>query len=102
MEVRRITYFLIVAPGKTQHYTLDIPKDHDPGTFWYHSHMHKLSYGQVSAGLSGLFIVEGLEKLLPEPLQNITKQTFAMRDFPFNQAYVTTHNLSNTMTGMKA
>ena len=24
--------FLDVAPGKTQNYTLDIPKNHDPGT----------------------------------------------------------------------
>jgi suppressor of ftsI len=91
--------FLEVAPGKTQHYTVNIPKNHDPGTIWYHSHMHGLSYGQVSAGLSGLFIVEGLEKLLPEPLQNITTQTFAMKDFPFDNLFVTTHNLSNTMSG---
>ena len=73
--------FLDVAPGKTQHYSVDIPKDHHPGTIWYHSHMHDLSYGQVSAGLSGMFIVEGTEKLLPEPLQNITTQTFAIRIF---------------------
>jgi FtsP/CotA-like multicopper oxidase with cupredoxin domain len=58
-----------------------------------------LSYGQVSAGLSGLFIVEGIEKLLPKPLQNITQHTFAMKDFPFDQLFVTTHNLSNTMSG---
>ena len=36
----RIIYFLNVDPGKTQHYTLDIPKDHPPGTLWYHSHLH--------------------------------------------------------------
>ena len=93
--------FLDVVPGKTQHYTLDIPKDHPPGSLWYHSHMHHLSYGQVSAGLSGMFIVEGLEKLLPEPLQNITTQTFAIRDFPFDQPYVDTHNISNTNTGIE-
>ena len=91
--------FLDIAPGKTQHYTVDIPKDHHPGTLWYHSHMHHLSYGQVSAGLSGMFIVEGTKKLLPEPLQNITTQTFAIRDFPFDNLYVTTHNLSDTNTG---
>lgn len=89
---------LDVEPGTTQHYILDIPKDHEPGTDWYHSHLHKLSYGQVSAGLSGIFIVEGLEKLLPEPLQNITQQTIAMRDFPFDNLFVTTGDLSNTMT----
>lgn len=91
--------FLDVEPGKTQHYTVNISKDHHPGTLWYHSHMHRLSYGQVSAGLSGMFIVEGTEKLLPEPLQNITTQTFAIRDFPFDNLFITTHNLSDTNTG---
>ena len=32
--------FLDVAPGKTQHYVVDIPKNHEPGTNWYHSHLH--------------------------------------------------------------
>jgi FtsP/CotA-like multicopper oxidase with cupredoxin domain len=53
--------------------------------------------------MSGLLIVEGLQKLLPKPLQNITTQNIAMRDFPFDQLYVYTHNsivpLSNTNTG---
>src|SRR5919107_1902431 len=91
--------FLEIAPGKTQNYTLNIPKNHDPGTNWYHSHLHRLSYGQVSAGLSGMFIVEGLEKLLPKPLQNITQHSFAMKDFPFDNLFVTTNKLSNTITG---
>lgn len=61
--------FLEIAPGKTQHYSVDIPKDHPPGTFWYQSHMHQISNEQVASGLSGLIIVEGLEQLLPPPLQ---------------------------------
>ena len=74
--------FLEIAHGKTQHYSVDIPKDHPPGTFWHHSHMHHISNEQVASGLSGLIIVEGLKQLLPEPLQNITTQDFALRDFP--------------------
>jgi suppressor of ftsI len=61
--------------------------------------LHQLSYGQVSAGLSGMFIVEGLEKLLPKPLQNITQHAVAMKDFPFDNLFVTTHKLSNTISG---
>ncbi len=76
--------FLEVAPGRTQQYIVDIPENQVPGAYWYHSHMHTLAYGQVSAGLSGLIVIEGLEKLLPNPLQNIKIQTFAMRDFPAN------------------
>jgi FtsP/CotA-like multicopper oxidase with cupredoxin domain len=74
--------FLEISPGEIQQYNVSIPKNQAPGTEWYHSHMHTLAYDQVSAGLSGMIVVEGLEKLLPKPLQNITKQTFAMRDFP--------------------
>ena len=90
---------LDVAPGKTQKYVLNIPKDHEPGTNWYHSHLHMLSYGQVSGGMSGLFIIEGLEKLLPKTLQNVTQHTIAIKDFPFDSLWVSTHNLSNTMSG---
>lgn len=94
---------LEIPPGKTQHYTVDIPIDHPIGTDWYHPHLHHFTYPQVSAGLSGLLIVEGLQKLLPKPLQSITTQNIAMRDFPFDQLYVYTHNsivpLSNTNTG---
>jgi suppressor of ftsI len=95
--------FLSVAPGATQHYTVYIPKNHPPGTDWYHSHLHHLSYGQVSAGMSGMIVVEGIEKLLPKPLQNITQHYFWMKDFPFDQLFLTTHTyvnqLSNTNTG---
>jgi len=34
--------------------------------------------------MSGTIIIEGLEKLLPEPLQNIIIQIFALRDFAFD------------------
>ena len=91
--------FLEVGPGKTQHYTVYIPKNHPLGTDWYHPHLHGLTYGEVSAGLSGLLIVEGLQKLLPKPLQNITTQNFAIRDFPFDTLFSTTYNMSNTLTG---
>ena len=91
--------FLEVGPGKTQHYSFYIPKDHPLGTDWYHPHLHGLTYSQVNDGLTGLIIVEGLQKLLPKPLQNIRTQTFAMRDFPFDSLFYTTHNMSNTLTG---
>jgi suppressor of ftsI len=74
--------FLEVAAGQTHQYNVSIPKNQAPGTEWYHSHMHTLAYDQVSAGLSGMIVVEGLEKLLPNSLQNIAKQTFALKDFP--------------------
>jgi FtsP/CotA-like multicopper oxidase with cupredoxin domain len=91
--------FLDVAPGKTQHYSVYIPKDHPLGTDWYHPHFHGLTYTQVNNGLTGLIIVEGLQKLLPKPLQNITTHNFAMRDFPFDALFSDTYNMSNIATG---
>lgn len=87
--------FLEIAPGNTQHYSVDIPKDHPPGTFWYHSHIHHISNEQVASGLSGLIIVEGLEQLLPAPLQNFTTQNFALRDFPGSSATTSTYPTVN-------
>jgi len=78
--------FLDVAPGKTQHYSVLIPKDHPLGTDWYHPHFHGLTYTQVNNGLAGLIIVEGLQKLLPKPLQNITTHNFEIKDFPYGHS----------------
>ena len=33
---------------------VDIPKDMEPGTYWYHSHQHGISEGQVIRGLAGV------------------------------------------------
>jgi len=91
--------FLDVAPGKTQHYSVYIPKDHPLGTDWYHPHFHGLTYTQVNNGLAGLIIVEGLQKLLPKPLQNITTHNFEIKDFPYDPLFSETHNMSNSVTG---
>jgi FtsP/CotA-like multicopper oxidase with cupredoxin domain len=40
-----------------------------------------MAYEQVSNGLSGLIVIDGLMDLLPKSLQNITQQTIAMKDF---------------------
>ena len=73
--------FREVPAGATARYVLDIPADHEPGTFWYHSHQHHLSYEQVRGGLSGLIVIEGLTALLPPELQGIQERIFAFKDF---------------------
>lgn len=73
--------FREVGPGEIANYIIDIPADHPPGTFWYHSHQHHLSYDQVSAGMSGLIVIEGLVDLLPESLHDIEEREIAMKDF---------------------
>jgi FtsP/CotA-like multicopper oxidase with cupredoxin domain len=72
---------LITIPaGETYVYEYDLPDDHAPGTYWYHSHQHGSSEGQVFAGLSGIIEVGGLVELLPPELQGVRQQTFALKD----------------------
>ncbi|MDO8605550.1 MAG: multicopper oxidase domain-containing protein [Phaeospirillum sp.] len=57
---------LMVRPGETQHYVYDIPKDHPPGTYFYHAHFHGSVALQVASGMSGALIVEGPMDAIPE------------------------------------
>jgi FtsP/CotA-like multicopper oxidase with cupredoxin domain len=47
-------------------YTFSVPLTQPPGTYWYHAHLHGLSYDQVGGGLAGALIVESAS-LAPEP-----------------------------------
>ena len=73
--------FREVAAAETANYVVDVPANHQPGMFWYQSHLYHFSYEQVSNGMSGLIIVNGPENLLPVSLQHFNQRTFAMKDF---------------------
>ncbi|MCZ6773623.1 MAG: multicopper oxidase family protein [Proteobacteria bacterium] len=45
---------------------LKIPKDHPPGTFWYHAHVHGSTAIQVSSGMAGALIIKGGLDDVPE------------------------------------
>jgi FtsP/CotA-like multicopper oxidase with cupredoxin domain len=56
---------MIAMPGKTLNYTVQIPKDHSPGLYWYHTHPHGESYRQALDGMSGALVIEGIESYFP-------------------------------------
>src|ERR1700730_13735662 len=56
---------MMAAPGQTLHYTVQIPKDHSPGLYWYHTHPHGESYRQALDGMSGALVIEGIESYFP-------------------------------------
>jgi suppressor of ftsI len=56
---------MMAMPGKALHYTVQIPKDHPPGLYWYHTHPHGESYRQVLDGMSGALVIEGMESYFP-------------------------------------
>lgn len=52
--------------GESKTYTFEVPKDKEPGLYWYHDHTHgKAAYSYMSS-LFGFIIVEGTD-------QDITK-----------------------------
>ena len=57
---------MMAKPGQTLHYTVEIPRDHPPGLFWYHTHPHGESHRQVLDGMSGAIVIEGMERYVPE------------------------------------
>jgi FtsP/CotA-like multicopper oxidase with cupredoxin domain len=52
-------------PGQALRYTVEIPKDHPPGLYWYHTHPHGESYRQALDGMSGALVIEGIESYFP-------------------------------------
>jgi len=52
---------LEMDPGDTNEYRFDIDErvTHNPGTFWYHPHVHGATAIQVGSGMAGALIIEG-------------------------------------------
>jgi L-ascorbate oxidase len=63
---------LDLGPGTNLDYEYYLPKDHPAGTFWYHSHRHGSTALQVSSGMAGALIVEGIR-----PLKDIAQNGIA-------------------------
>jgi suppressor of ftsI len=57
---------MMAAPGESLSYTVQIPKGHPPGLYWYHTHPHGESYRQALDGMSGAIVIEGIESYFPE------------------------------------
>jgi FtsP/CotA-like multicopper oxidase with cupredoxin domain len=72
--------FRIANPGDTLHYEVIVPKNHDAGTFWYHPHTCGNSEQQVSLGMSGGILVEGLFAKLPPAFKQVKDYTMLLKD----------------------
>ena len=57
---------MLAKPGQALHYSVQIPRDHPPGLFWYHTHPHGESDRQVLDGMSGAIVIEGMERYAPQ------------------------------------
>ena len=57
---------MMAMPGQSLSYTVQIPKNHLPGLYWYHTHPHGESHRQVLDGMSGAIVIEGMERYAPQ------------------------------------
>src|SRR4029077_5036216 len=57
---------MLAMPGQVLRYSVEIPRDHPPGLFWYHTHPHGESHRQVLDGMSGAIVIEGMDRYVPE------------------------------------
>jgi suppressor of ftsI len=69
---------MMAMPGRSLHYTVQIPKDHPPGLYWYHTHPHGESYRQALDGMSGALVIEGIESYFP-PLAGLPERVLVVR-----------------------
>ncbi len=69
---------MLAKPGQALHYSVEIPRDHPPGLFWYHTHPHGESHRQVLDGMSGAIVIEGMERYLPE-LSKLRERVIVVR-----------------------
>ncbi len=68
-----------VAPGTSRRYAVRVGPGNQPGTYWYHSHAHGISEGQVMNGLSGLIVVEGMRARLGSAFKRIAERTIGLK-----------------------
>ncbi len=55
-----------VHPGQLRQHEYAIPKDHPPGSYWYHPHLHGSTAIQVGSGMAGGLIITGAVDEVPE------------------------------------
>ncbi|HVN68706.1 MAG TPA: multicopper oxidase domain-containing protein [Candidatus Binatia bacterium] len=56
----------LVRPGHRTRYVVHIPKNQEPGLYWYHPHVHgEANFQAGESGMSGAIVINGLEHHLP-------------------------------------
>src|SRR3984893_12692446 len=69
---------MMAMPGQSLRYTVQIPQDHPPGLYWYHTHPHGESHRQALDGMSGALVIEGIESYF-SPLAGLPERILVVR-----------------------
>lgn len=59
-------------------YKITVPKDDQPGMYWYHPHVHGQATLQVNGGAAGALIVAGMENVKPQ-VAGLPERVFIVR-----------------------
>jgi FtsP/CotA-like multicopper oxidase with cupredoxin domain len=69
-----------IMAHESHEFVIDLPPDHDTGTFWYHAHPHGDTERQVARGLAGILSVDGLLDRLPGGGAGVPERLFALKN----------------------
>ncbi len=86
--------------GQTLRYRVRIPADHEPGLYWYHPHVHGESFYDVTSGMSGAIVVEGLQDHIPA-LRAMRERIIVLRDVPIGST-ISGEDMPSAGTGKPA
>lgn len=93
---------IVVQPGDSFDYRIQVPRTQPPGLYWYHTHIHGIAEDQVGRGLSGAMIVEGLTRAVKETSGRrerlMVLKTFAV-DRPDDPAVKRLHGVIQSING---
>lgn len=69
----------LAHPGQTVEYRIPISRTQQPGLYWYHPHAHGETYWQITSGMSGAIVVEGLQDRIPA-LRAMRERVLVLRE----------------------
>ena len=81
------TIMTLARVGEVLHYRVKIPPEQQPGLYWYHPHSHGESYREVTGGMSGAIVVEGIQRRIPA-LASMKERIIILRDVAIGANYV--------------
>jgi FtsP/CotA-like multicopper oxidase with cupredoxin domain len=87
---------MLIMPGESLEYKVDIPRNQPPGLYWYHPHPHGESNKQVLDGMSGAIVIEGIERYVPEVMR-MRERVLVLRDQAFEERDPQAKRLKNAV-----
>jgi suppressor of ftsI len=85
----------LAMPAQTLHYVVHVPAYEQPGLYWYHTHPHGESYWQITNGMAGAIIVQGIQQIVPA-LSGLREHVIILRQTQNNPDFGTLSRMRRT------